>query len=344
MLIEIDDDDEANPGPMPQLEDMNPYLSALRAQLESADKEEAQLRAVRRQKDDALQAQKIYQARLAEEASKARDKELAASVAKSALLAEIERAKSVEAAPEPETLSPRSVAMPPYAAWRLNAAPVTLDLAWRGDANVDDVPPQLVEAEPKPSDVEGVVAAMGDNDDKPVVKDVAATDDDVPIVVEDVVAATGGHKAAHDCQEQPVVETGGTDGAAGGGAENGGADADAHGVDVQGADVEMEGADAEEEGGGGERRRTRSTRTASRRRRAAPRAASSSRRAPLRAVARRASRRRAAVPTARRSTPRPWTRRTTTTPSPASRQASRLASSRRTTSTTSRRATSTTSW
>ena len=140
MLIEIDDDDEANPGPMPQLEDMNPYLSALRAQLESADKEEAQLRAVRRQKDDALQAQKIYQARLAEEASKARDKELAASVAKSALLAEIERAKSVEAAPEPETLSsPRSVAMPPpYAAWRLNAAPVTLDLAWRGDANVDD--------------------------------------------------------------------------------------------------------------------------------------------------------------------------------------------------------------
>ena len=144
MLIEIDDDDEANPGPMPQLEDMNPYLSGLRAQLEAADKEEAQLRAVRRQKDDALQAQKIYQARLAEEASKARDKELAASVAKSALLAEIERAKSVEAAPEPETISPRSVAMPPpYAAWRLNAAPVTLDLAWRGDANVDDVPPPL---------------------------------------------------------------------------------------------------------------------------------------------------------------------------------------------------------
>ena len=87
-MIEIDDDDEANPGPMPQLEDMNPYLSALRAQLEAADKEEAQTRAVRRQKDDALQAQKIYQARLAEEASKARDKELAASVAKSALLAE----------------------------------------------------------------------------------------------------------------------------------------------------------------------------------------------------------------------------------------------------------------
>ena len=90
MLIKMNDDDEADPGPMPQLEDMNPYLSALRAQLESADKEEAQLRAVRRQKDDALQAQKIYQARLAEEASKARDKELAASVAKSALLAEID--------------------------------------------------------------------------------------------------------------------------------------------------------------------------------------------------------------------------------------------------------------
>ena len=92
-MIKIDDEEAEDPGPMPQLEDMNPYLSALRAQLESADKEEAQLRAVRRQKDDALQAQKIYQARLAEEASKARDKELAASVAKSALLAEIERAK-----------------------------------------------------------------------------------------------------------------------------------------------------------------------------------------------------------------------------------------------------------
>ena len=190
MLIEIDDDDEANPGPMPQLEDMNPYLSTLRAQLEAADKE-AQLRAVRRQKDDALQAQKIYQARLSEEASKARDKELAASVAKSALLAEIERAKSVEAAPEPETLSsPRCVAMPPpYATRPFDAAPVTLDLAWRGDANVDKVPlPCVEEAEPKPSDVESVVAATGNDDDnKPVVKDVAATDDDdVLVVVEDV--------------------------------------------------------------------------------------------------------------------------------------------------------------
>ena len=95
--------------------------------------------------------------------------------------------------------------MPPYAAQRLNAAPVTLNLPWRADANVDDVPPPLVEAEPKPSDVESVVAATGNNDDdKPVVMDVAATDDDdVPVVVEDVVAATGGHKALHDCQEQP---------------------------------------------------------------------------------------------------------------------------------------------
>ena len=50
-----DDEEAEDPGPMPQLEDMNPYLSGLRAQLEAADKEEAQLRAVRRQKDDALQ-------------------------------------------------------------------------------------------------------------------------------------------------------------------------------------------------------------------------------------------------------------------------------------------------
>ena len=42
MLIKMNDDDEADPGPMPQLEDMNPYLSALRAQLEAADKEALQ--------------------------------------------------------------------------------------------------------------------------------------------------------------------------------------------------------------------------------------------------------------------------------------------------------------
>ena len=176
-MIKMNDDDEADPGPMPQLEDMDSRVSALRAQLEAVEKEEALSRAVRKQKDDALQAQKIYQARLAEEARKARDKELAASAAKSELLAKIEHAKSVEAAPEPETISPRSVAMPPpYAAWRLNASPVTLDLAWRGGANVDDVPPPLVEAAPKPSDVESIVAAMGNDDDnKPVVKDVAAT-------------------------------------------------------------------------------------------------------------------------------------------------------------------------
>ena len=77
MLIKMidDDDDEADPGPMPQLEDMDSRVSALRAQLEAVEKEEALSRAVRKQKDDALQAQKIYQARLAEEASKARDKE-----------------------------------------------------------------------------------------------------------------------------------------------------------------------------------------------------------------------------------------------------------------------------
>ena len=116
MLIKmIDDDDEANPGPMPQLEDMNPYLSALRAELEDLEREEARLRAVRKQKDDALQ---ILQARATEEVNKARDKEAADVAVRSALraLVEIERAKSIEAAPEPETISPRSVAMPPYAA------------------------------------------------------------------------------------------------------------------------------------------------------------------------------------------------------------------------------------
>jgi len=59
MLIKIDDEEAEDPGPMPQLEDMNPYLSTLRAQLEAADKEEAQTRAVRRQKDDALQAEDL---------------------------------------------------------------------------------------------------------------------------------------------------------------------------------------------------------------------------------------------------------------------------------------------
>ena len=61
MLIKMidDDDDEANPGPMPQLEDMDPHLSALRAQLEALDREEAQSRAVRKQKDDALQAKNL---------------------------------------------------------------------------------------------------------------------------------------------------------------------------------------------------------------------------------------------------------------------------------------------
>ena len=110
-----DDDKAEDPGPMPQLEDMDPRVSALRAQLEAADREAAQSRAVRKQKDDALQ---ILQARATEEVNKARDKEAADVAVRSALraLVEIERAKSIEAAPEPETISPRSVAMPPYAA------------------------------------------------------------------------------------------------------------------------------------------------------------------------------------------------------------------------------------
>ena len=43
MLIKIDDEEAEDPGPMPQLEDMNPYLSALRAQLEAADKVEFEI-------------------------------------------------------------------------------------------------------------------------------------------------------------------------------------------------------------------------------------------------------------------------------------------------------------
>ena len=130
MLIKMKDDEEAeDPGPMPQLEDMNPYLSGLRAQLEAADKEEAQLRAVRRQKDDALQAQKIYQARLAEEAHKARDKELAASVAKSALLAEIEVCESVETSSSVEAMEIEAMETPPRAATPEHSLPVTFCLS-----------------------------------------------------------------------------------------------------------------------------------------------------------------------------------------------------------------------
>ena len=135
MLIKMNDDDdnEADPGPMPLLEDCD--SADERERLEASQRVLAQSRAVRKQIE---QAQKIQQARLAEEVRRARDKEEAAMAATSALLAaQIKRKQSIEAAREPETISPRSVAMPPYAAWRLNAAPVTLDLACRGDANVD---------------------------------------------------------------------------------------------------------------------------------------------------------------------------------------------------------------
>ena len=118
-------------------------------------------------------------ARAMEERCKARDKYKADSAVASALalLAEIERAKSVEAVPEPVTLSsPRSVAMPaPY------VAPLPLL--------------HVVEATPKPSHVENV-AATDNDDNKPVVEDVVAAtgdDDDVP-VVEDIVADEGGYK------------------------------------------------------------------------------------------------------------------------------------------------------
>ena len=106
----------------------------------------------------------------------------------------------------PALPSPRSVVATPAVA-QLVAAVAVLPLI------------KEAEAAPKPLVSEPIVAATVDDDDVPVVKDVAA--------------AMGGHKAAPDCQEQPVVKPGC-------------ADADAHDVDVQGADVEMEGANAEE--------------------------------------------------------------------------------------------------
>ena len=130
----------------------------------------------------------------------------------------------------PALPSPRSVVATPAVA-PLVAAPAVLP-------RIEEAPKPLVTA--KPLVAERVVAATADDDDMPVVE-----------VVDDVAAATGGHKAAGEIlptrQAQPV------DADAGGGADDGGADAeqgvDAHGVEAQGADAEMEGADAE---GGGE--------------------------------------------------------------------------------------------
>ena len=135
----------------------------------------------------------------------------------------------------PALPSPRSVVATPAVAPLVAAAPV-LPL-------IEEAPKPLVTA--KPLVAERVVAATAD--------------DDVPVeaVVDDVAAATGGHKAAGEIlptrQAQPVAEPGGVDADAGGGADDGGADAeqgvDAHGVEAQGADAEMEGVDAEEGGG-----------------------------------------------------------------------------------------------
>ena len=136
----------------------------------------------------------------------------------------------------PALPSPRSVVATPAVAPLVAAAPV-LPL-------IEEAPKPLVTA--KPLVAERVVAATADDDDVPV-----------EAVVDDVAAATGGHKAAGEIlptrHAQPIAEPGGVDADAGGGADDGGADAeqgvDAHGVEAQGADAEMEGADAEEGGG-----------------------------------------------------------------------------------------------
>ena len=133
----------------------------------------------------------------------------------------------------PALPSPRSVVATPAVAPLVAAAPV-LPL-------IEEAPKPLVTA--KPLVAERVVAATADDDDVPV-----------EAVVDDVAAATGGHKAAGEIlptrHAQPIAEPGGVDADAGGGADDGGADAeqgvDAHGVEAQGADAEMEGADAEE--------------------------------------------------------------------------------------------------
>ena len=140
----IDDDDEGDSGPMPALVD--PRLADLHDQLKAAEKAMAQSKAVSKQKDDALEAQMLRMARAVEERRKARDKEKEDSAVASALRAKIERAQSVTVAPE--TLSsPRSVAMP---------APYVVPLP----------PLHVAEAAPKPSDMESVVAATDNDDDK----------------------------------------------------------------------------------------------------------------------------------------------------------------------------------
>ena len=227
MIMMIDEDNE-DPGPMPTLEGC--VLADLNARHEAQQQVLAQSRAVSKQKDDALEALMLRVARAMEETRKARDKYEADSAVASALalLAKIERAKSVEAVPE--TLSsPRSVAMPaPY------VAPLPLL--------------HVVEATPKPSHVENV-AATDNDDNKPVVEDVVAAtgDDDVP-VVEDVVADEGG------CKEKPL-DADGVEAAAGctegcvvvekAAAEGGGA----AGVEATGGCTEEE-ADAMEEDDG----------------------------------------------------------------------------------------------
>jgi hypothetical protein len=222
----IEDDEEADSGPMPLLVDC--LLADLNARHEAQQQVLAQSRAVSKQMDDALQAQMLRMARAVEERRKARDKYKADWAVASALslLAKIERTTSVEAVPE--TLSsPRSVAMPtPY------VAPLPLL--------------HVMEATPKPSHVENV-AATDNDDDKPIVEDVAAAtgdDDNVP-VVEDVMANEGG------CKEKPL-EADGVEAAAGctegcvvvekAAAEGGGA----AGVEATGGSAEEE-ADAMEE-------------------------------------------------------------------------------------------------
>ena len=101
----IEDDEEADSGPMPLLVDC--LLADLNARHEAQQQVLAQSRAVRKQKE---QAQKIQQARLAEEVRRARDKEEAAMAATSALLAaQIKRRQSIEAGPYLEALQARSL-------------------------------------------------------------------------------------------------------------------------------------------------------------------------------------------------------------------------------------------
>ena len=222
----IEDDEEADSGPMPLLVDC--LFADLNARHEAQQQVLAQSRAVSKQMDDALQAQMLRMARAVEERRKARDKYEADWAVASALslLAKIERTTSIEAVPE--TLSsPRSVAMPtPY------VAPLPLL--------------HVMEATPKPSHVENV-AATDNDDNKPVVEDVVAAtgdDDNVP-VVEDVMANEGG------CKEKPL-DADGVEAAAGctegcvvvekAAAEGGGA----AGVEATGGSAEEE-ADAMEE-------------------------------------------------------------------------------------------------